>query len=491
MRWSWPRSLLLAAVGLTFAVGALYAQGPGSSGAPYNLSLTEPHSMADLYGSLRDVINYGAELFNKQADHAGCYRVYQGALISIRPFMAPAVRKRIDESIVRAEGMPYYSERAFELRRTLDEIRAKAAPGKGAPPTVARPRTEPPKVGVPTSTPYGDPPAQIPPRVELPRITETPRVDPPKVQAPTIAPPTIPNIGPPIGLPKSAKELPGIVQPKADLPKIDLPSIKPAVTEKKKIDPPKIDLPPIKPAVTEKTKIDPPRIDLPPIKPAAPEKKKTDPPKIDLPEVNLPPVTPAQPQKKKVDPPKIDLPTIDLPKVDKPNVPQPKPDLPKVERKTDAPKIEIPMMDLPKDPLPIAPPSTPPSTEIKDKKVKPAQAEAPADPPPMPKKLGEPAKDGGVVHGTVLLDGKPLAHGFFITLVSKDGKRISTIVHKEGCFDFTKALPLGTYRVAIEALPGDTTKAALVPMRYRDETTSGLTVQVNAARVTPELRLAK
>src|SRR5437763_3987762 len=124
MRWtsrrSWPRLLLLATVGLPFAVGALFAQGPGTSGAPIDRSLTEPHNVSDLYGSLKDVINYGAELFNKQADHAGCYRVYQGALISIRPFMAPAMRKRIDESIVRAEGLPYYSERAFELRRTLD-----------------------------------------------------------------------------------------------------------------------------------------------------------------------------------------------------------------------------------------------------------------------------------------------------------------------------------------------------------------------------------
>lgn len=449
-RWSWACRLLLATVGLAFAVGALSAQGPGTSGAPYdNKPLTEPHSMADLYGSLKDVINYGAELFNKQADHAGCYRVYQGALISIRPFMSPTMRKRIDESIVRAEGLPYYSERAFELRRTLDEIRTRAAPSRVSPPAVASPKVESPQLGVAARAPH----------VDLPKITETPRVEAPKVEVPAIQPPQI--TAPRAELPKIEKpkaDPPKVDVPKIDPPKIDLPAVKPPEPEKKTIDPSKVELPSIElPKVVEK-KTDAPKVDLP----------KVDPPKVDLPKIDLPPVKPVEPEKKKVDPPKVDLP------------------------KVDPPKIEIPMMDLPKDPLPIP---VPPSKEIKDKKVEPAKAEVPADPLPLPplapKKIDAPTKERGEVFGTVLLDGKPLAQGFFITLVSADGTRLSTIVQKEGCFEFTKGLPLGTYRVAIEALPGDTAKAALIPMRYRDETTSGLAVQVTAGRVTPVLRLAK
>src|ERR1043166_352689 len=98
-RRSWFGLLLFAAAALFVAEAALTAQ-PAGSGPPSS-PFVEPHDSADLYNSLRDVINYGAELFNKQADHAGCYRVYQGALISIRPFMAPAMRKRIDAGIVR------------------------------------------------------------------------------------------------------------------------------------------------------------------------------------------------------------------------------------------------------------------------------------------------------------------------------------------------------------------------------------------------------
>jgi hypothetical protein len=440
-RWSWPCLLLLAATGL------VSAQGPGTSGVQADKSVVEPHSSADLYGSLKDVINYGAELFNKQADHAGCYRVYQGALISIRPFMATALRKRIDESIVRAESLPYYSERAFELRRTLDEVRAKAAPGKApakaTSPAVARPTIETPKTEVQTSAPRVESPrVESPrvesPRVELPKITETPRVDPPKVEVPTVAPP--------------------VISP----PKMEKP-----------VEAPKIELP----------KVDPPRIELPPIKPAEPE-KKVDPPKVNEKNLELP--KPAE--LPKIDPPKVELPKIELPSIEPLSAHKPKAEAPP---KTEKPNGDLPKIELP-DPLPL--PEVPPAKEIKDKKVEPAKAEIPqldTLPPVTPKKQEMPAKDRGEVSGTVLLDSKPLAQGYFITLVSTDGKRFSTIVQQDGKFQFTKGLPLATYRVAVEALPGDAAKAALIPMRFRDETTSGLTVQVTAGRVTPELRLAK
>ena len=43
----------------------------------------DPVALAD---SLREVINTGADLFNKYGDYAGCYRLYQGGLLSIKPF---------------------------------------------------------------------------------------------------------------------------------------------------------------------------------------------------------------------------------------------------------------------------------------------------------------------------------------------------------------------------------------------------------------------
>src|SRR4051794_1449195 len=82
------------------------------------------HDAGDLNKSLREVINVGAELFNKNADYAGCYRVYQGALLAVKPFLPPDVQQKVDASVAKAEQMPLMSDRAFELRKTIDEVRA-------------------------------------------------------------------------------------------------------------------------------------------------------------------------------------------------------------------------------------------------------------------------------------------------------------------------------------------------------------------------------
>ena len=93
----------------------------------------EKHDGSLLRESLRDVINFGADLFNKYGDHAGCYRLYQGSLLSIKPFLPPATQKEIDMALAEAEKLPRYSERAFALRKTIDNIRVMAG---GAPPEV-------------------------------------------------------------------------------------------------------------------------------------------------------------------------------------------------------------------------------------------------------------------------------------------------------------------------------------------------------------------
>jgi hypothetical protein len=93
--------------------------------------------------SLRDVINYGADLFNKQGDHAGCYQAYRTGLITIRPFLdhRPDLQMTIDDGLARADGKRRVAERAFVLRDVLGEVRkhveprsapkAKIAPEKG------------------------------------------------------------------------------------------------------------------------------------------------------------------------------------------------------------------------------------------------------------------------------------------------------------------------------------------------------------------------
>src|SRR5208282_4559731 len=41
-----------------------------------------------LYEVLKSVINEGADLYNKQGDHAGCYRLYQGSLLTVQPLLS-------------------------------------------------------------------------------------------------------------------------------------------------------------------------------------------------------------------------------------------------------------------------------------------------------------------------------------------------------------------------------------------------------------------
>lgn len=92
----------------------------------------EKHDAAALYDSLRDVIDTGAKMFNPPyGDHAGCYRLYQGSLLSVKPFLAKGLQAKIDAGIANAEKMHSYADRAFELRRVLDEVRASAKPGGG------------------------------------------------------------------------------------------------------------------------------------------------------------------------------------------------------------------------------------------------------------------------------------------------------------------------------------------------------------------------
>jgi hypothetical protein len=394
------------------------------------------------------VINYGAELFNKQADHAGCYRVYQGALISVRPYMGPAMRKRIDESIAKAETLPVYSDRAFELRKMLDEIRAKAAPTM-KPAVVTTPKIDaPPKVGVPTGNPK-----DAPPRVDLPKIVDVDSKKPidDKKGDPIIPPPPPPPFDP--------------IKPN--------PGSKPPVIEEKKSETPKInplDLPPLpgtKPPVIEEKK-DPPKVDTP----------KVDLPKVDLPKVDLP----------KVDTPKVEVPGIDIPTPPKKETPKdtPKTDLPlpKIELPgIDPPKVDAPKKETPKDPPPIGPPS------IDLPKKEAPKIELPGiDLPSIDPKGNKEAKTAEV-SGAITVDGKGLPAGFFITLVSAEGKRFTTIVQKEGVYRFGTMIPMGPYRVAVEPALG--VDAKVIPARYQDAATSGLTIQVDSGKVTGDLRLTK
>jgi len=83
-----------------------------------------------LYEVLKNVINEGADLYNKQGDHAGCYRLYQGSLLTVQPLLAhrPGLQKEITIGLDDADRQPTYARRAFALRKVFDKVRAELKP---------------------------------------------------------------------------------------------------------------------------------------------------------------------------------------------------------------------------------------------------------------------------------------------------------------------------------------------------------------------------
>src|SRR5437868_12992247 len=58
-----------------------------------------------IYALLKNVINKGADLYTIDGDRAGCYRLYEGSLMTLRPLLAhhPDLQKAIDASFTKAE----------------------------------------------------------------------------------------------------------------------------------------------------------------------------------------------------------------------------------------------------------------------------------------------------------------------------------------------------------------------------------------------------
>ncbi len=75
---------------------------------------------------LFEVIGRGVEMFNKQADPAGCARLYEGALLAVKPLLGhrPALQKTIEQGIAKARRESTWEDSAFAYRAVLDEVRA-------------------------------------------------------------------------------------------------------------------------------------------------------------------------------------------------------------------------------------------------------------------------------------------------------------------------------------------------------------------------------
>jgi hypothetical protein len=82
---------------------------------------------------LREVTNRGADLYNR-GDANGCYRLYEGALLSVRALAEEHVdwQNEISEAFDRAAAKPQVAQRAFVLREVIDRIRSQSNDGASA-----------------------------------------------------------------------------------------------------------------------------------------------------------------------------------------------------------------------------------------------------------------------------------------------------------------------------------------------------------------------
>src|SRR5262249_54843850 len=119
-KWARPVVVLALALGLTVPL----MRADEKADAPDKKAVD-----AMLYKTLREVINRGAEVY-KSGDHAGCYRIYEGALLATRPLLEhrPDLQKAIDKAMDDAGKQGVMWQRAFALRGGIDKIREDTNP---------------------------------------------------------------------------------------------------------------------------------------------------------------------------------------------------------------------------------------------------------------------------------------------------------------------------------------------------------------------------
>jgi truncated hemoglobin YjbI len=124
--WTVPLLLGCLSVGLSADLGAQ----PAEKAAP---ALQRKEIDAHINKTLRTVINQGADLYNS-GDWAGCYRLYEGALLALKPFLEhyPDLQKDIDAGVLNAARTPQLADRAFVLRDVINKIYKKTAPPETA-----------------------------------------------------------------------------------------------------------------------------------------------------------------------------------------------------------------------------------------------------------------------------------------------------------------------------------------------------------------------
>lgn len=113
-----------------------------------------------LCDALKEMHNKAADLYNA-GDHNGCYRLFQGGLLTARPLLAhrPDVQRAIDDGLAAADRQASIPLRARQLHETIEAIRTRLKPPVKA---ADVPVTPPPPIVPSAPTPLAPGPALSP-----------------------------------------------------------------------------------------------------------------------------------------------------------------------------------------------------------------------------------------------------------------------------------------------------------------------------------------
>jgi hypothetical protein len=83
----------------------------------------------------KTVVDRGASMYNDYRDYAGCYRFYQGSLVTLRPLLDghPDLQKAVDKALADANRAGSVYQRALLLNGALQKIHKKFKPLLPAP----------------------------------------------------------------------------------------------------------------------------------------------------------------------------------------------------------------------------------------------------------------------------------------------------------------------------------------------------------------------
>src|SRR5436190_11577372 len=117
-------TIFVGLIAVPLAIAQPPAITPGGPPPADSTSLSRGEVNDRVVQGLSAALDVGVPMFNK-GDHQGCYQVYLGALLAVKPLLVgkPELVQGIQARLERAATLAAPAQRAFELRRAIDEVR--------------------------------------------------------------------------------------------------------------------------------------------------------------------------------------------------------------------------------------------------------------------------------------------------------------------------------------------------------------------------------